>query len=168
MTLGDQPTMTAQRTRFLALLGTHDLPPFIDELGELHRAGKGPRQWLFDLPVDLTQLDQRFLTGPPRWLRSIYRRLPIWLAQAVEALRVCGRYDVVYAWGAEPIALAFALLAVLTRRRARLVCQFTWITQRKQRWFIRLVRRRITVLALPPPSQARYAIDSRLMPSSRV
>lgn len=160
--------MTANRPRVLALLGTQHFPPFIDDLGERHRAGKGPRPWLLELPVELTQLDQRFLSNPPRGLLAVYRRLPIWLAQALEALRVCDRYDVVYAWGAEPVALVFALLAKLTRRRARLVCQFTWITQPKKRWFIRFVRRQITVLVLTPPSQARYAIETGLMPAGKV
>jgi glycosyltransferase involved in cell wall biosynthesis len=160
--------MTADRPRVLALLGTHSFPPFIDDLGDRHRAGQGPRPWLLELPVDLTQLDQRFLSNPPRALVWIYKRLPIWLAQAIEAVRVCGRYDVVYAWGAERVALAFAMLAGLTRRRARLVCQFTWISQPKKRFFIRLVRRQITVLLLTPPSQARHAIDTRLMPPGRV
>jgi glycosyltransferase involved in cell wall biosynthesis len=158
----------SERPKVLALLGTHSMPPFIDDLGERHRAGKGPRPWLLELPVDLTQLDQRFLSGPPRPLLWIYRRLPIWLAQAIEAVRVCRRYDVVYAWGAERIALVFALLAKLTRRRVPLVCQFTWITQPKKRWFIRLVRPQITVLLLTPPSQAKYAAETMLMPPRRV
>lgn len=160
--------MTPERLRVLALLGTHSMPPFIDDLGERHDAGKGPRPWLLELPVDLTQLDQRFLTNPPRPLLWVYRRLPIWLAQAIEAVRVCGRYDVVYAWGAEAIALVFALLVKVTRRRVRLVCQFTWVSQPKKRWFIRLVRRQITVLLLTPPSQAKYAIGRRLMPPGKV
>jgi glycosyltransferase involved in cell wall biosynthesis len=160
--------MMADRPRVLALLGTHSFPPFIDDLGERYRAGQGPRPWLLELPVDVTQLDQRFLSNPPRALLWLYRRLPIWLAQAIEAVRVCGRYDVVYAWGAERVALVFALLAGLTRRRARLVCQFTWISQPKKRLFIRLVRRHITVLLLTPPSQARYATETGLMPPGRV
>jgi glycosyltransferase involved in cell wall biosynthesis len=157
-----------ERPRVLALLGTQHFPPFIDDLGERHRTGKGPRAWLLELPVDLTQLDQRFLTNPPRWLRSIYQRLPIWLAQAVEAVRVSGRYDVVFAWGAEPAALVFALLAKLTRRRVPLVCLFTWISQPKKRWFIRFVRRQITALVLTPTNQARYAAQKHLVAPGRV
>jgi glycosyltransferase involved in cell wall biosynthesis len=160
--------MMADRPRVLALLGTQHFPPFIDDLGERHRAGEGPRAWLLELPVDLTQLDQRFLTNPPRWLESMYRRLPIWLAQAVEAARTCRRYDVVFAWGAEPAALVFALLAKLTRRRVPLVCLFTWISQPKKRWFIRFVRRQITALVLTPTAQARYAAKKNLLPHGRV
>jgi glycosyltransferase involved in cell wall biosynthesis len=160
--------MMEDRPRVLALLGTQHFPPFIDDLGERHRAGKGPRAWLLELPVDLTQLDQRFLTDPPRWLEAIYRRLPIWLAQAVEAVRTCGRYDVVFAWGAEPAALVFALLAKLTRRRVPLVCLFTWISQPKKRWFIRLVRRQITALVMTPTNQARYAAKKNLVAPERV
>jgi glycosyltransferase involved in cell wall biosynthesis len=156
------------RPRVLALLGTQHFPPFIDDLAERHRAGKGPRAWLLELPVDLTQLDQRFNTDPPRRLHSIYRRLPIWLAQAIEAVRVCGRYDVVYAWGAEPAALVFALLAKLTRRRVPLVCQFSWISQPKKRWFIRVVRNQITALVMTPTNQARYATKHKLVPAGRV
>lgn len=152
----------------LTLLGTQHFPPFIDDLGARHRAGEGPRPWLLDLPVEMTQLDQRFLTRPPRWLHAIYRRLPIWVAQALEALRVCDRYDVVYAWGAEPVALTFALLAMAARRRVPLVCQFTWITQPKKRLLIRLVRRQISMLVLSPPSQARYAIEHMLVAPERV
>jgi glycosyltransferase involved in cell wall biosynthesis len=160
--------MTAERPRVLALLGTQHFPPFIDDLGERHRAGEGPRAWLLELPVDLTQLDQRFLTNPPRWLESIYRRLPIWLAQAVEAVRTCGRYDVVFAWGAEPAALTFALLAKLTRRRVPLVCLFTWISQPKKRWFIRFVRDQISALVMTPTNQARYAAKKNLVAPGRV
>jgi len=154
--------------RVLVLLGTAYFPPFIDEIGQLHALGKYPRPWLLDLPGDLTLLDQRFLTKPPRVLLTIYRRIPIWAAQALEALRVCRRYDVVFAWGAEPVALSFALLLKLTGLRVPLVALFSWVSPPKKALFIRLVRSRITKLILPPPTQAEFAINQLRMPASQV
>ena len=46
----------------------------------------GPRVWLLEFPCELTRLDQRFLTGPPAWLLALYRRIPKWAVQTLEAL----------------------------------------------------------------------------------
>ncbi len=105
------------------------------------------------------QLDQRFLTNPPKWLLVLYRIIPIWMAQALEAFRVRHRYDVVFAWGAEPVAMTFALLLKLTGRKIPFVTLFSWVSPPKKAWFLRLVRPQITTLILPPPTQREFAID---------
>jgi glycosyltransferase involved in cell wall biosynthesis len=146
------------RPRVLVLLGTAYFPPFIDQLAELHSEGKGPRAWLLELPGELTLLDQRFLTNPPRWLLASYRRIPIWMAQAIEAFRVRRRYDVVFAWGAETVAMPFALLLKLARSKVPFVTLFSWISPPKKAWFIRVVRSQVTKLILPPPTQQEFAL----------
>ena len=145
------------RPRVLALLGTAYLPPFIDDLAELHREGMGPRAWLLELPCELTQLDQRFLTGPPPWLLALYRRIPLWAAQALEAFRVRHRYDVVFSWQSGPVLLSLAMLLKLTRSRVPIVAIFSWISHPKKAWFLRLVQSHITKLILPPPTQLEFA-----------
>ena len=149
----------SHRPKVLVLLGTAYFPPFIDQIGEMHGAGKAPRAWLLDIPGDLMQLDQRFLTNPPKWLLVLYRIIPIWMAQALEAFRVRHRYDVVFAWGAEPVAMTFALLLKLTGRKIPFVTLFSWVSPPKKAWFLRLVRPQITTLILPPPTQREFAID---------
>jgi glycosyltransferase involved in cell wall biosynthesis len=157
-----------QQPKVLVLLGTAYFPPFIDQIGELSELGKYPRPWLLDLPGDLTLLDQRFLTGPPRWLLALYRIIPIWAAQALEAFRVKRDYDVVFAWGAEPVALSFALLLLMARQRVPLVLHFTWVSPRKKSLFIRLVQSRITKLITPPPTQYEFAINVMRLPKDKV
>src|SRR5689334_23718652 len=126
-----------RRLRVLALLGTAYFPPFIDDLAETHREGMGPRAWLLELPCELTQLDQRFLTGPPAWLLALYRTIPIWAAQTLEAFRVRHRYDVVFSWQAGPVLLSLALLLKLTRSRVPVVAIFSWISHpKKKAWFL--------------------------------
>src|SRR6266536_4545835 len=125
------------KPRVLVLLGTAYFPPFIDQIVELHRAGLAPRAWLLDLPGDLTLLDQRSLTNPPRWRRSLYRIMPIWVAQVLEAFRVRRQYDVIFAWGAEQVAMPFALLLKLTRTRLPFVTLFSWVSPAKKAWFLR-------------------------------
>lgn len=148
------------RPRVLVLLGTAYFPPFIDEIGAMARLGEYPRAWLLDVPGDLTLLDQRFLTNPPQWRLAIYRRIPIWAAQALEALRVRRRYDAVFAWGAEPVAMSFALLLKVTRASVPFVTLFSWISPQKKARLLRLVHSRMTRLILPPPTQREFAVDS--------
>ena len=156
------------RPSVLVLLGTTYFPPFIDQLGEMHSAGQAPRAWLLDIPGDLTLLDQRFLTNPPKWRLALYRRLPIWAAQALEAFRVRRRYDVFFAWGAEPVAMTFALLLKLARVKVPFVTLFSWISPAKKAWFLRLVQSHITTLILPPPTQREFAVDRLGIPGKKV
>jgi glycosyltransferase involved in cell wall biosynthesis len=157
-----------KRPRVLVLLGTTYFPPFIDQLGEMHSAGQGPRAWLLDIPGELTLLDQRFLTSPPKWRLALYRALPIWAAQTLEAFRVRRNYDVVFAWGAEPVAMPFALLLKLSRATVPFVTLFSWVSPPKKAWFLRLVHSHITTLILPPPTQHEFAISRLGIPAEKV
>jgi glycosyltransferase involved in cell wall biosynthesis len=157
-----------ERPRVLVLLGTTYFPPFIDQLGDRHRAGQCPRPWLLDIPGQLTLLDQRFLTGPPKWRLALYRRIPIWAAQALEAFRVRHDYDVVFAWGAEPVAMPFALLLKLARAKVPFVTLFSWVSPPKKAWFLRLVHSHITTLILPPPTQHEFAVTRLGIPARKV
>jgi glycosyltransferase involved in cell wall biosynthesis len=156
-----------ERPRVLVLLGTAYFPPFIDDLAQQHRAGQGPRAWLLDLPGDLTLLDQRFRTNPPRWRLAVYRRIPIWAAQTIEAFRVRHDYDVIFAWGAEPVAMPFALLLKLTTSRVSFVARFNWISPAKKAWFLRLAHSHFTRLILPP-TQREFAISRLGIPAAKV
>jgi glycosyltransferase involved in cell wall biosynthesis len=154
------------RLRVLVLLGTDYFPPFIDDLAEQHRAGQGPRAWLLDIPGDFTLLDQRFRTNPPKWRLALYRRIPVWAAQVIEAFRVRHDYDVIFAWGAEPVAMPFILLLKLSRSRVPFVGLFGWISPAKKAWFLRLANSQVTKLILPAPTQQEFAINQlRISPA---
>lgn len=157
-----------KRPKVLVLLGTGYFPPFIEQSGELHSAGQAPRVWLLDIPGDLKLLDQRFLTRPPKLRRALYRIIPIWAAQALEAFRVRRHYDVVFSWGAAPVALPFALLLKLTRTKVPFVTLLSWVSPPKKAWLLRLTHSSITKLILPPSSQSEFAVNRLRIPPQKI
>jgi glycosyltransferase involved in cell wall biosynthesis len=157
-----------KRLKVLVLLGTTYLPPFIDQLREMHSAGAGPRAWLLDVPGELTLLDQRFLTAPPKWRLALYHCIPIWAAQALEAFRVRRQYDVVFSWAAEPVAMPFALLLKFSRAKVPFVALFCWVSPPKKAWFLRLVHPQLTKLILPAPTQREFAVNRLGIPRQKI
>jgi glycosyltransferase involved in cell wall biosynthesis len=154
--------------RVLVLTATGYFPPFIEQSGQLHQAGKAPRVWLLELPVDLTLLDQRFLTNPPKWLRLFYRAVPMPIAQAIEAFRVRREFDLVFSWGAESVAMPFALLLKMTRTRLPFVALFGWVSPAKKAWLLRLVNSHITKIIIPPSAQRDFAINKLGIPKDKI
>ncbi|WP_194899032.1 glycosyltransferase family 4 protein [Catenulispora pinisilvae] len=145
-------------------------PPYLEEVAAQAEAGTRPKVWLYDLPYDLTVLDQRFVTGPSRVRRALYRRLPLPLAFAVEAFRVRKRYDAIFAWGAEAASLPLALALRFTRGRTRtpLVVLYSWISSGAKAKLLRLAWPGIKALVLPPSAQAEFAVKQLGVPTERI
>jgi glycosyltransferase involved in cell wall biosynthesis len=156
------------RPRVLVVTSAAYHPPFVEEVGELHRQGTAPRVWLLDLDAELTFLDQRLLTDPPRGLRWFYAAMPIWMAQAFEAYRTRRRFDVIFCWGAETVALPLALMLKLTGARASLVALFNWISPPKKARLLRLAQSAFTRLILPSSRQRQIAIERLGIPAAKV
>ncbi|MBS2537272.1 glycosyltransferase family 4 protein [Catenulispora sp. NF23] len=145
-------------------------PPYLEEVAAQAEAGTRPKVWLYDLPYDLTVLDQRFVTGPSRVRRAVYRRLPLPLAFAAEAFRVRKRYDAIFAWGAEAASLPLALALRFTRGRTRtpLVVLYSWISSGAKAKLLRSAWPGIKTLVLPPSAQAEFAVKQLGVPTERI
>lgn len=135
-------------------------PPYLEEVAEQAGAGTRSKVWLYDLPYDLTVLDQRFVTGPSKVRGALYRRLPLPLAFAAEAFRVRRKYDAIFAWGAESASLPLALALRFTGRRKRtpLVVLYSWISSGAKARLLRHAWPGIKTLILPPSAQAEFAV----------
>jgi glycosyltransferase involved in cell wall biosynthesis len=157
-------------TRILVMVSAGWFPPYLEEVAEQAEAGTRPKVWLYDLPYDLTVLDQRFVTGPSKVRRLIYGRLPLPLAFAAEAFRVRKKYDAIFAWGAEAASLPLALAFRFTRRgkRAPLVTLYSWISSGTKAKLLRFAWPGITTLILPPTAQAEFAVKQLGVPAERV
>ena len=83
--------------------------------------GAIPRSWVHDIDAVVEYLDQRLQTSPPKWRRSIDKRLPIWVVQVLEVYRTGRKYDVVFLWSVANVALVLALLLNVTFRRMTIV-----------------------------------------------
>lgn len=160
--------MKTARPRILLVPNAIFSPPYIDELQEREDAGELPRSWVHQLNAEVTYLDQRLLTNPPRWLRVVYKRLPIWVVQVLEVYRVGKRYDAVFFWSVANVALILALLLKLSFRNLTLVALFTRVSEPKKARLLKLVHDRFTAIILPPVTQREFAIHELGLPAEKL
>lgn len=163
-------TDALEQPRILVMVSAGWFPPYLEEVAEQAKTGTRSKVWLYDLPYDLTVLDQRFLTGPSRTRRLIYGKLPLPLAFAAEAFRVRGKYDAIFAWGAEASSLPLALALRFTgrRKRAKLVTLYSWISSGAKAKLLRYAWPGITTMVLPPTAQAEFAVKQLGVPAERI
>ncbi|GAA1995003.1 glycosyltransferase family 4 protein [Catenulispora subtropica] len=163
-------TESPKRPRILVMVSAGWFPPYLEEVAEQAKAGERPKVWLYDLPYDMTVLDQRFVTGPSRLRRAVYGRLPLPLAFAAEAFRVRRRYDAIFAWGAEASSLPLGLALRFTRRSKRtpLVGLYSWISSGNKARLLRLAWPGFKTLILPPTAQAEFATKRLKVPAERI
>ncbi|WP_261164864.1 glycosyltransferase family 4 protein [Microbacterium sp. Marseille-Q6965] len=127
--------------------------------------GGGPRSWMLDVDADIVYVDRALGTDPPRWLRALYRRVPMRLVQVLEALRVGPRFDAVFCWSVADVALVLALLCRISRRRMRIVALLTRISERKKAVLLRAAHPRLDRIILPPVTQREFAVRSVGVPA---
>jgi glycosyltransferase involved in cell wall biosynthesis len=162
-TAAESPTA---RPRVLVLANTRFFPPFLEELAQ-PRPGR-PRAWISDVDAELEAVDQRLTTNPPRWRRALYRRLPMWVVQVLEAHRVGPQYDVVFCWSVADVTLVLSLLRTVTRRRLRVVALLTRVSESKKARLLRRVHPRIDRIILPPVVQREFAVQALGVPADKL
>ncbi|GAB2456311.1 glycosyltransferase family 4 protein [Xylanimonas ulmi] len=154
--------------RVLVIPSTVFFPPYPEELPRYRDAGVEPRAWINEVSADLTFLDQRLATNPPRWLRALYRPLPMWAVQVAEAYRVGHRYDVVFCWSVADVALVLAAALKLTFRRLPVVALFTRVSEAKKAALLRRVHTHLTSIILPPVTQREFAVERLGVPAEKL
>lgn len=160
--------MSGERTRVLLIPNALFFPPYPDELPELRARGAQPSAWITDVDADIHYLDQRLRTNPPRWLHAVYRRLPIWMVQVLEAYRVGDRYDVVFCWSVADVALVLASLLKLTRRRMPVVALLTRVSEPKKAILLKRVHSHLARIILPPAAQREFAVEELGVPADKL
>ncbi len=126
-----------------------------------------PRVSLFEDALHAEILDEGYLESVPGSRRLLYRRLPISIAQILEAYIVHGRYDAIVSW-TEKLALPFAGLLKLTGRRMPHVSILLWISQRKKSELLKRVHSHIDRLIIPAPLQRDFAVKVLGIPPEKV
>lgn len=164
---GGPSAESQHQVRVLVIANALAFPPYPDEIPALLESTEGPRAWINEVDADLHFLDQRLLTDPPGWRRSLYRRLPIWVVQVLEAYRVGRRYDVVFCWSTANVTLALGLLLRLTRRRLPVVALLTRVSEPKKAWLLQRVHPSLNRIILPPVAQRQFAIERLGVPADK-
>lgn len=107
------------KTLMIVSKGSQNLP--LETVRELERLDLHPRTRYLDERLQADLLDEAWMSRRHPILRWMYARLPFHIAQIVEAIRVKGRYDVIFSLS-ERAALPLAnILGLLDPRKPHVV-----------------------------------------------
>jgi glycosyltransferase involved in cell wall biosynthesis len=140
----------------LTLAGAERERPTLDEMLEKEKAEKGPRESLFQSVLSCDMLDARFLRNAPLIRRTLYKFIPAFWAQFIEASFVRKRYDAIITWS-EHLSLPYAGFAKLTRSRTPHFVIGYWVSDPKKTRLYRLVQSHIDGLFLMNSTQIDFA-----------
>lgn len=101
--------------------------------------GEEPRSMLLEEVLSCDVLDEAAIEAIGGWRGSLYRRLPLFVSQAVETSLRSRRYDVVVSWSERHTVAIAALFAVLRVRTPHLALMF-WVSKPSVRLPLRLFR----------------------------
>ncbi len=139
----------------------------IAEVERREREDRSPRITLFEKTLQSDFLEETFLQKVPGFRGWLYSRLPLWMAQVLEAYRQRKQYDVIISW-AELLGIPFALLLKATGTRMPHVGIFSWISKPKKVRALRLAKSRFDHIVLMSSVQYDAAIHQAGMPPERV
>ncbi|WP_223945957.1 glycosyltransferase family 4 protein [Arthrobacter sp. NtRootA1] len=124
----------------------------------LESSGAEPRSLLFEETLNCDVLDENTIQHTEGLRAHIYKRLPAFAAQAFEAARLSGSYDVIITWSERHSVAVAALFAVLRIRTPHLAMMF-WLSKPAVRWPLRVVRTGIDRIVTWSSIQRTVAIE---------
>jgi glycosyltransferase involved in cell wall biosynthesis len=137
------------------------------ELEALEAANLSPRILLYERALNSDMLNERFIQNAPPGRKIFYDRIPIQIAQILEAYIVHRRYDAVVSW-AENLGLPFAALLKATGRRIPHVGIFSWISKPKKARLLKRVHSHFDKILLMSSVQRDFAVDVLGIPPSKI
>lgn len=127
-----RPRILLVKTRGRATLGR-------EERRRREHDGEEPRSMLLEEVLACDVLDEAEIEAMKGWRGNLYRRLPLFVAQAIEASTRSGSYDVVVTWSERHTVAVAALFAVFRVKTPHLALMF-WISKPSVRLPLRLFR----------------------------
>jgi glycosyltransferase involved in cell wall biosynthesis len=141
--------------------------PSDEELARREAADEWPRVRLYQNELNSMMLDEREILGLQGAKGLFYKRLPMGMAQALQAYSQRRRYDAIVSWG-ERFGLPLAALLKVTRARTPHIALFSWISTPKKAALLRRVQSHIHRLVVWSSIQYDFAVNDLGIPASRV
>ncbi|MEV7604332.1 glycosyltransferase family 4 protein [Paenarthrobacter sp. NPDC089322] len=136
-TSGGEPGSTAPRILLVKTRGRSTVTR--EERRRMELSGAGPRSLLFEETLNCDVLDENALEQVTGLRSRLYKRLPSFAAQALEATRLSPSYDVVITWSERHSVALAALFAILRVKTPHLALMF-WLSKPAVRWPLKFVR----------------------------
>jgi glycosyltransferase involved in cell wall biosynthesis len=133
----------------------------------LERADASPRASLFEDELNADMLYESSLLKAPAFYRFFYRRLPVTVAQVLEAYRIRKRYDAVLSWS-DPHGLLFSLILKITRSRTKHIAMLAWISKPRKARILKHVYSHMSRIILWTSTHYDFAVRQLGIPPSRI
>lgn len=137
------------------------------ELDRRVAAGEWPRVRLYEQQLNSDMLDERRILATGGVRGALYRRMPMGLAQALDAYSRRKHYDAIVSWG-ERFGLPLAGILKATGARTPHVALFSWISTPKKAAVLRRVHSHIHRLVVWSSIQYEFAVEKLGIPPERV
>ncbi|HUN65092.1 MAG TPA: glycosyltransferase family 4 protein [Bacteroidota bacterium] len=134
---------------------------------ELERQDAMPRASLFEDELHTEMLYENTLMQAPAFFRFFYRRLPMTVAQTLEAYRIRKRYDAVLSWS-DPHGLLFSFLLKATFSRTPHIAMLAWISKPRKAKILKRVYTGMSRIILWTSNHYEFATKQLGIPASRI
>ncbi len=138
------------------------------------RDNRIPRQTYLENELNAELLDERYLfEKTPGYRKLLYRRLPVFIAQVLEALIIVRKYDVILSQtekAALPLALMMRLLRMKTPHVAIIsrITSFSEKQSKRKKWFLKHTKQSISRYLIWSSVQRQIAINELGIDPDRV
>lgn len=153
------------RTLFIISMGMDK--PSDEEIKRLEEADLFPRDSLLEEKISAVVLDERFLESAPRIRKILYKFLPVYLCQIIEAFFVHKQYDAILSFY-EKAGLPLALLQKITASKVPHVFMSSWLSAPQKKWFLKRVHSTLSRIILWSSVQKQVAIEEIGIPEEKI
>lgn len=160
------------KTLYIIAKGLNKLPD--DEHRKLEEQNRHPRTTLMEDELSADVLDERYINdNVPRIRQWIYKLIPIYLAQAIEALFIQHQYDVIFTQSEKaglPLAFLMKYLRIETPH-VMIISRITSMYRNKSRqkmWLLQHTQEKISRILIWSSVQREIAINQLRIPAEKI
>jgi len=145
-----------------------------NEMRDLERENKIPRHSLLEDYISADLLDERYLVNKtPTIRRQLYKLLPVYVAQLIEALFILHRYDIILSHTEKaglPLALTMKIFGI-NKPHVIIISRITSVNDNKSRqkiWFLKKTKDSISKIIIWSSMQRKIAIEKLGVPADKI
>jgi glycosyltransferase involved in cell wall biosynthesis len=160
------------KTLYIISNGQDKLPE--EEILRLEQENRFPRVTMLQNALSVDLVDERYLYGEaPKIRRIIYPYLPLVLAQIIETLILCRKYDVIFSHTERaglPLALIMKIFRI-NKPHVMVISRVTSMDEKKARrkiWFLKKTHSQINRIIMWSSVQKEFAVKQLGIPASKI
>ena len=145
-----------------------------NEMRDLEKENKIPRHSLLEDYISADLLDERYLVNKtPTIRRQLYKLLPVYVAQLIEALFILHRYDIILSHTEKaglPLALVMKIFGI-NKPHVIIISRITSVNEKKSRqkiWFLKKTKDSISKIIIWSSMQRKIAIEKLGVPADKI